>query len=115
MKNLLLTLFCLTSLTYAAQAAKKIVTIKIKAAIYCDHCQQCESCGKRLEDAVYGVKGVKRMDLDTKENTVEVIYNSTKTNPDEIRKAIAAVGFDADDLKGNQAVYATWDDCCKKQ
>ncbi len=115
MKNLLLTLCCLIGLSITSMAGDKIAKIKVKASIYCDHCQQCESCGKRLENAVYSVKGVKRMDLNEENKTVDVVYNSTKTNADKIREAIAKVGFDADDMKANPEAYAKWDECCKKQ
>ncbi len=109
---LMLVMICTALTGYAEQ---KVTTIKVKASIYCDHCKKCESCGKRLENAAYGVKGVKRVDLNEAEKSVEVVYNSEKTNPDAIRQAIAKVGFDADDVKGNPEAYAKWDDCCKKQ
>lgn len=114
MKSLFTLLFLCAGLTIS-YAQSKVAKIKIQAAIYCDHCKQCESCGKRLEEAIYNEKGVKRVDLDDKSNTVSIVYNETKTSPEKLRMAIAAVGFDADEVKGNKEVYATWDDCCKKQ
>ncbi|HTN47477.1 MAG TPA: heavy metal-associated domain-containing protein [Flavipsychrobacter sp.] len=113
MKPLLTLLFLFVGLTMG-YAQSKVTKIKIQAAIYCDHCKQCESCGKRLEEAIYNEKGVKRVDLDDKSNTVSIVYNETKTSPEKLRMVIAAAGFDADDVKGNKEVYATWDDCCKK-
>ncbi len=101
-------------LTYTVNAESKVAKIKVKASIYCDHCQKCESCGKRLENAIYDVKGVKRMDLNLSDNTIDIVYNSEKTSPEKLRAAIANVGFDADDVKGNAKAYETWDDCCKK-
>ncbi len=115
MKQLILSAICVLGLASTALADSKVAKIKVKASIYCDHCQKCESCGKRLENAIYDVKGVKRMDLNTADNTVEIVYNAEKTNPDKLRAAIAKVGFDADDVKGNQEAYEKWDDCCKKQ
>lgn len=112
------TLFLLTGmlgLAFAVQAGNKITRIKVAASIYCDHCRKCESCGKRLENAVYGVKGVKRMDIDEGNKTIEVVYNAGKATPGQIREAIAAAGFDADDVKGDAKAYAQWDECCKKQ
>jgi copper chaperone CopZ len=115
MKKIVLVVLCLFGLSYISDAQNKIAKIRVKASIYCDHCQKCESCGKRLENAIYREKGVKRMDLDTDNKTVDIVYNSSKTDTDKLRQAIANAGFDADDVKGNPDAYATWDDCCKKQ
>ncbi|MBN8670822.1 MAG: heavy-metal-associated domain-containing protein [Chitinophagales bacterium] len=101
-------------LNNTAKAQSKVATISIKTSIYCDHCKRCESCGKRLEEAVYKQKGIKRVDIDEKTKTVSVIYNTSKTTPEKLRQAIASVGFDADDIKGDPKAYTTWDDCCKK-
>lgn len=115
MKRLFALVIGICCITYSATAENKTAKIRVKTSIYCDHCEKCESCGKRLEEAVYSVKGVKRVDLDVKNNQVDVVYNSLKTNTDRIRQAIAKVGFDADDVKGNTEEYDKWDNCCKKQ
>ena len=96
-------------------AQTKTATIQVKTSIYCDHCKRCESCGKRLQEAVFTEKGVKRVDIDDKVNSVKIVYNAAKTTPEKLRLAIAKVGFDADDVKGNPEAYAKWDDCCKRQ
>ena len=97
-----------------AKADSKVATINIKASIYCDHCKKCESCGKRLENAVFSEKGIKRVDISQDTKMITVIYNPAKTSPDNIRQAIAKVGFDADDVKGDPKAYDKLDDCCKK-
>jgi periplasmic mercuric ion binding protein len=107
-----LALLLLAQISYAKP---KVATIQVKASIYCDHCKKCESCGKRLENAIYTEKGIKRVDIDEKTNIVSIVYNSEKTSPEKLRQAIAKAGYDADDVKGDAAAYATWDDCCKKQ
>lgn len=99
----------------ASFGQSKVATIAVKASIYCDHCNRCESCGKRLKEAVFTEKGIKRVDVDEKTKTVNVAYNPQKTNPDQIRVAISKVGFDADDVKGNPEAYKELDDCCQKQ
>lgn len=114
MKKVLFLSIAIVCFSFSSKAESKIAKIKVKASIYCDHCQKCESCGTRLENAIYNVKGVKRMDLNLTDNSVEVVYNSAKTNPEKIREAITEAGFDADDVKGNQDAYAKWDECCKK-
>lgn len=113
MRKLLTILLSASFLTAIAET--KTANIKVKASIYCDHCKKCESCGKRLEEAIYNEKGIKRVDIDEQEKTVSIVYNSAKTSPGKLRQAIAQAGFDADDVKGNPEAYAKWDDCCKKQ
>ena len=97
-----------------AFAQSKVATINVNTSIYCDHCKKCESCGNRLEKAIYSEKGVKRFDIDEKTKVVTIVYNTTKTNPENLRVAIAKAGFDADNVKGYLNVYNKWDDCCKR-
>ncbi len=98
-----------------AEAQSKVEAIKIKASIYCDHCKECESCGPRLEEAIYEVKGVKRVDIDEVSSTLKVVYNTQRTSADAIRQAITKAGFDADDLEADPEAYARLDECCKKK
>jgi len=96
-------------------AASKVAKINIKASIYCDHCKKCESCGKRLYNAIHEQKGIRKVSIDPDQKTVEVTYNADKVSADAIRQAIAKVGFDADDVKADPKAYEMLDDCCKKQ
>lgn len=75
---------------------------------------QCEMCKDRLETAFAYEKGVysSSFDLETKEFTV--YYNPKKTDPDKIKKAVNAVGYDADDTKADPKAYSKLPGCCKK-
>ncbi len=115
MKNILLLLLLTAGFVRVTHAQEKNGTVEIKTSIFCDHCKECESCGSRLEEAIYAVKGVRRVDVDDKTMTIQVAYNPKKTDPDHIRKAIAATGYDADDFKADPEAYRKLDDCCKKQ
>lgn len=114
MKNIT-TFFLLVVFPMLLHAQTKVATIQVKASIYCDHCNKCNSCGKRLEEAIFKEKGIKRVDINEKEKTISIVYNATKTTPEKLRQAIAKVGFDADDVKGDAEAYAKLDDCCKRQ
>lgn len=94
-------------------SANKTETIVIKTKIHCDHCLQCESCGLNINRGTRKAKGIKKIKIDPEANTITVTYRSDKTNPDEIRKAIAASGFDADGVKAVPAAYEKLDGCCK--
>lgn len=113
-KLILMMAFTLTGLV-TATAQGKVETVEIKTVVYCDHCKQCESCGGRLETAVYDLKGIKRVDVDDKTMIVKVVYNPKKISSDAIRTAIAKSGYDADDRKAEPEAVAKLDDCCRKQ
>ena len=115
MKRILFLTLIMLGATGALWAQEKTGTIEIKASIYCDHCKKCESCGTLLEEAVYAVKGVRRVDINDQSMTMQIAYNPKKTGPDQIRKAITAAGYDADNLKADPEAYRKLDDCCKKQ
>ena len=107
----------LTTFSNLAIASSKLKseTIIIKTAIYCDHCKECESCGGKIQRDLSFDKGILQVDLDEKLMTITVKYNPTKTDPDEIRKAIANYGFDADSVKANPDAVAKLDECCLKK
>lgn len=117
MKNVIIAfILVLGSLaTFAAKGGEK-KTITIKTQIYCSHCQQCESCGANINDHIRETnKGISKVDVDSKANTITVTYDSDKTTPEKIREAINAAGYDADDKKAPAAAVGKLDGCCKKK
>ena len=105
--------FMLSIVAYTLYAASETVTIKTN--IYCDHCKECESCGGKIEKDLGFDKGIKLVKLDEKAMTITVTYNPEKTSPEVIRKKISAYGYDADEIKAEQAAYENLDECCKKK
>jgi len=73
----------------------------------------CGSCVKNVEKAVYGVEGVKSVEVDLKEKLVTVKYLAAQTNLQTIELAIADAGYDANDRKRDPAAYEKLDACCK--
>jgi copper chaperone CopZ len=59
------------------------------------------------------VKGVKEHKYDEKSYKIAVAYDPKKTSPDEIRAAIAKMGFDADKVKANEQARAKLPAECK--
>lgn len=104
----------LVTLSASAQETKKTEILTIKTQIYCDHCKQCESCGGRFDREIPFIKGVKDFSFDDKAMTITVTYNTKQTTPEKLRLAIAAIGFDADEVKADAKAAAKLDDCCKK-
>lgn len=115
MKNLVLFLFAFVSFSASfAQEPKKNQKAVIKTAIYCDHCKECETCGKNFQANMHKIKGLKMYELDEEKMTITVYYNGTKTNLQTIKKAISQLGYDADDVKADVSAYEKLDGCCKK-
>ena len=115
MKKLLIiiTLTLAANISFGQKA--KSDTLIVQTKIYCDHCNECESCRPRIEQELRFTKGVKFSEVNAANQTITVIYNPAKTNPEAIRKAIANTGFDADDVKAGPEAVAKLDGCCKKQ
>ena len=109
----IITLFIIANTSFAQNANKQTITIKTN--IYCDHCKKCESCGGRIDKELPFIKGVTNYKFDEKANIITATYNTRITTPEDIRFAIAKIGFDADDVKANQKAVAKFDDCCIKQ
>lgn len=75
---------------------------------------QCEMCKDRIEKEMAFTKGVNyaKLDLETKKLTVR--YKENKTDAEQIRKAIAGVGYDADEVPADPEAYEKLPACCKK-
>jgi periplasmic mercuric ion binding protein len=109
MKRILIASFLLfSSLAIFAQTAKKTDEIKINTSA------QCGQCKTRIETAMAYEKGVVKSNLDVDSKVLTVTYKVGKTTPDAIRKAVAAVGYDADDIPAIEAAYKKLPPCCKK-
>ena len=98
---LVLMLFTVTSWTLADDITS---TFKVSG--------NCGMCKKKIETALR-IKGVKKVDWDMKTHDLSITYNPDKITIDEIHSRIAAVGYDTDKLKADDAAYGKLDDCCK--
>ncbi len=115
LQKTILPLLILFTFSLTANAQSPTETIIIKTNIYCDHCKECESCGGRLNRELPFIKGVKDFSLDEKAMILTITYNSKKTNPDNLRAAIAKAGFDADAVTADPNAVAKFDECCLKK
>jgi len=75
---------------------------------------QCGECENRLDNMFAEFWAVKNVSYDIDEQLITVTYNSNKTSPEEIRDAIAKVGYDADDVEAKEAAYNELPACCQK-
>jgi len=111
-KNVILSGIVLFAMILVSAAAfsqdKKAETIKIKTSAVCDMCKD------RIEQGLAYEKGVKKADLDVETKIVTITYNPSKTTPDELRKAISKLGYDADNVAADKTAFAKLPACCKK-
>lgn len=93
-----------------AQAPKKgIQTVTISTPTV-----QCEMCKNRIERYLIREDGVQKVNVDYKKKKTKVTYVAERTNVENIKTAIANVGYDADDVTANEDSYKELPDCCKK-
>lgn len=90
-------------------AGKQIKTINIKSSTVCDMCKE------RIERELVFEKGVKEVKVDLSTSTITVKYRNDKTDPDKIRKAIAKLGYYADDVAGDPEAFKKLPECCQKE
>lgn len=113
-KSILIVIFSLFAFAASAQSKKNQKAV-IKTALYCDHCKDCETCGKNFQANMLKIKGVRMYELDDKNMTITVYYNGEKNDLQTIRTAISNLGYDADEVKANPKAYENLDSCCKKR
>jgi copper chaperone CopZ len=87
---------------------KELKTLRIQTSA------QCDMCKETIEKAMAFEKGVKSSDLDMESKVVTVKYVEGRTSPEKIRKAISAVGYDADNVPANARAYSKLPGCCRK-
>jgi copper chaperone CopZ len=72
----------------------------------------CEQCQKRIQKAAFSVVGVKSAVWNIETHQLSVILNEEKCTLLEVKKAIAKVGHDTDEVKTTDATYENLHHCC---
>ncbi|MEZ4983872.1 MAG: heavy metal-associated domain-containing protein [Saprospiraceae bacterium] len=75
----------------------------------------CGMCKTTIEKALSNVEGVQKAALDLVTAKVTVRYDEAKTNIHELRQAISAAGYDADEVPARPKAYENLPACCKKR
>ena len=89
--------------------AKKPVTVKIQTPGV-----QCAECKVRVEDYLKFEEGIAKVVAYPQSRSVTVTYLPDRTNIENIKTAIANVGYDADDVTANEDSYKRLPKQCKK-
>ena len=95
-------------LSFACRPGQPVETTKIMAKTIV-----CGTCAKTIQKAVYAVEGVKEVNVDVQEKTVEVKFVPAQTNLETIEMAISDAGYDANNKKRNPGAYEKLQACCK--
>lgn len=101
MKTILLSLLLITAFTGSSFAQTKAVQ---KAVIQTPGVQT-EGCKTRVENYLKREDGVASVKADYRRHAVTVVYYTDRTNIENIKTAIANLGFDADDITADPDVF----------
>ena len=110
MKKSMVLLFLGFTLALTASAQqKKPITVKIQTpgAI-------CDECKRRIEQYMKYEEGVTKVVVYPHSKYTQVTYLADRTNVENIKTAIANIGYDADDVKANEEAYKNLPKTCKK-
>ena len=107
--KLLILLLVVATTPSLAQAKKVLQTVTIKTPA-----AQCEICKNRIENFMAKEEGVTKTLLDYRRKTAKVTFWTDRTNIENVKTAIANLGYDADDVTANPESYNRLPLSCRK-
>jgi copper chaperone CopZ len=110
MKYMQLTVLALLTIVFSASAQQK-ATAK---AVIKTPTVQCDMCKGRIEKYLLRQDGITGVKVDVKKKITAVNWITDRTNIENIKAAIATVGYDADDVTAEESSYNKLPTCCKK-
>ncbi|WP_421870944.1 heavy-metal-associated domain-containing protein [Marinoscillum sp.] len=113
MKTKIITSLSLFLLSLAVLAQKEPVKVDKGYKVEIKTSAVCEMCKEAIESDLVFEKGVKEVNLDVDSKILTVVYNEKKTDPLTIRKRVAKVGYNADNVKRDPESYENLPMCCK--
>jgi mercuric ion binding protein len=97
-----------------SSTSEQLVHKKNKNAHYTTEVNgNCEQCQKRIQKAAFSVPGVKSANWSIETHQLSLILNEEKCSPSDVKKAIAKVGHDTDEVKATKEDYDNLHTCCK--
>ncbi len=73
----------------------------------------CNICKHKLGRNIYFEKGVKDVEVDWVAETIRISYDAARTTPEKLKKYIASIGYDADELKADVRKREILRYCCE--
>ena len=74
---------------------------------------QCGMCTDKIASGLGKLEGVVKIDVDLEKKIGKVVYKAGVINLVVIEKAIAAIGYDANNTPAEPKAYSELDMCCK--
>ena len=74
---------------------------------------QCGMCTDKIASGLGKLEGVIKVDVDLEKKIGKVVYKAGVIDLGVIEKAIAAIGYDANDTPAEPKAYSGLDMCCK--
>ena len=100
-----LALFLITTAGIAQAKATQKAVIKTPNAA-------CEECKDFLEARLAREEGITSVNVNYTRKTTTVTWITERTNIEEIKAAIANLGFDADEIAADEVAYKRLPKCC---
>jgi copper chaperone CopZ len=101
------TLFLFIFITGLTFGQKKIEETIIQTSA------QCGDCKDRIESKLNYMKGIVFAELDLESKKVTVRYKTKSISLQEIKQAIASIGYSADDVKAKEEDVLKLPKCCQ--
>jgi copper chaperone CopZ len=109
MKSLILGIFAIVAFSAPTFPQQKAVQ---KAVIQTPGVQD-EACKTRIENFLVHEYGVSSVKADFRRHTVTVVWYTDRTNIENIKTALANMGYDADDIKADPEAYKRLPAACR--
>ncbi|MEP6926757.1 MAG: heavy-metal-associated domain-containing protein [Ginsengibacter sp.] len=109
MRILLLVLIAISAFSTSAVSQQKVI---MKAVIKTPGVQ-CEACKTRIENHLAHEDGISSVKADYRKHTVTVVWYTDRTNIENIKTALANMGYDADDITADPDAYKRLPVTCK--
>ena len=123
MKNVILSIAVMASMAFvsckseAKKETKKVPTEVVKeiatTAISFGVRGNCGMCKRTIEKAANSVGGVLNAIWDVDQKKIDISFGDGKIDAVAIHKAIAASGYDTEQVAGNEEAYDGLPGCCK--
>jgi periplasmic mercuric ion binding protein len=110
MKKFTFTLLALLFINLASFAQQKVAD---KAIISIPGLQPCEECAEKLQLVLSREEGVTGIKINVKKKNITVTWLTDRTNKENIKVAIANLGYAADDIEAEETAYKRLPKCCK--
>lgn len=102
------TLVLMLVFSIVSYAGEKKVQVKVEG-------MTCDNCVNKVKTSLEKVDGVKSADVSLKENSALVLYDESKTDTKELKKAVNSSGFKAIDVQDVKAAKTNSKACCEGQ